>query len=190
MQLPPTVREDACGLHFAQTHVHGAVLSLGSFAACPRSESTDSARAPLCPVHAGSHFHATVPCTTLACMTTAITGKSDGKPHSTTEKLSGVIERVTFHSEESGFCVLQVKVKGHRDPMTVIGTLPQVRAGEWIEAEGRLTVDRDHGQQCKAGVLRTTAPATAIHLQSCQLLATWAPHRSPRPYAVGTFSRL
>ena len=28
------------------------------------------------------------------------------------ERLSGSVERVTFHSEESGFCVLRVKVKG------------------------------------------------------------------------------
>ncbi|WP_442923333.1 YrrC family ATP-dependent DNA helicase [Methylomonas sp. LL1] len=38
------------------------------------------------------------------------------------EKLQGSIERVTFHSEASGFCVLRVKVKGHRDLITVIGS--------------------------------------------------------------------
>lgn len=94
-------------------------------------------------------------------MTTTITGKSDGRPHGAMEPLNGLIERVTFHSDESGFCVLRVKAKGHRDQQTVIGTLPQVRAGEWFEAQGRWTVDRDHGQQFKAEVLRTTAPATA-----------------------------
>jgi exodeoxyribonuclease V alpha subunit len=30
------------------------------------------------------------------------------------ENLQGAIERVTFHSEASGFCVLRVKVKGYR----------------------------------------------------------------------------
>jgi exodeoxyribonuclease V alpha subunit len=94
-------------------------------------------------------------------MTIAMTGKSDNKPRGAMEQLSGLIERVTFHSEESGFCVLQVKVRGHRDLVTAIGVTPQVRAGEWIEAEGRWTVDRDHGQQFKAEVLRTTGPATA-----------------------------
>jgi len=29
-----------------------------------------------------------------------------------TEEISGLIERVTFHNDESGFCVLQVKVGG------------------------------------------------------------------------------
>ncbi len=94
-------------------------------------------------------------------MTTAMTGKSDGKPHGAMEQLSGLIERVTFHSDESGFCVLRVKAKGHRDQQTVVGTLPQVRAGEWFEAEGKWMVDRTHGQQFKAEILRTTAPTTA-----------------------------
>ena len=76
------------------------------------------------------------------------------------ERVGGLVERVTFHNDESGFCVLRIKAKGHRDLVTVIGTLPQVRAGEWLEAEGWWTIDRDHGQQFKAQVLRTTSPDT------------------------------
>ncbi len=38
------------------------------------------------------------------------------------ERLSGSVERVTFHSEESGFCVLRVKVKGHRELVTILGS--------------------------------------------------------------------
>ena len=41
------------------------------------------------------------------------------------EQLSGLIERITFHSKESGFCVLRVRVRGHRDQPTVVGTLSQ-----------------------------------------------------------------
>ena len=29
-----------------------------------------------------------------------------------TEKIYGLIERVTFHNDESGFCVLRVKTRG------------------------------------------------------------------------------
>jgi hypothetical protein len=57
------------------------------------------------------------------------------------ESLEGLIERVTFHSPESGFCVLRVKVRGNRDMVTVIGTLAQVRAGEWIQAQGVWAID-------------------------------------------------
>jgi exodeoxyribonuclease V alpha subunit len=39
------------------------------------------------------------------------------------EEVSGSIERVTFHNDENGFCVLRVKVRGHRDEVTVLGSL-------------------------------------------------------------------
>lgn len=38
------------------------------------------------------------------------------------EPLAGLVERVTFHSAETGFCVLRVKVRGHRDLVTVLGS--------------------------------------------------------------------
>jgi exodeoxyribonuclease V alpha subunit len=33
---------------------------------------------------------------------------------SPTEALAGLVERVTFHNAENGFCVLRVKVRGQR----------------------------------------------------------------------------
>ena len=36
------------------------------------------------------------------------------------ESLSGLVERVTYFNEENGFAVLKVKVKGHRDPVTIV----------------------------------------------------------------------
>jgi len=53
-----------------------------------------------------------------------------------TEQISGVIERVTFHNDDSGFCELRVKTKGHREETTIVGSLPSVAAGEWLVAEG------------------------------------------------------
>ena len=46
------------------------------------------------------------------------------------KQLAGLVERVTFHNDESGFSVLRIKARGHRDLVTVVGTLPEVRAGE------------------------------------------------------------
>src|SRR5262245_23000078 len=40
------------------------------------------------------------------------------------EHLACSVERVTFHSEETGFCVLRVKVRGHRELVTVVVTAP------------------------------------------------------------------
>ena len=41
------------------------------------------------------------------------------------EVLAGIIERVTYHNAENGFCVLRAKARGHRDVVTVIGPVPQ-----------------------------------------------------------------
>ena len=37
------------------------------------------------------------------------------------EALAGLVERVTFHNADSGFCVLRVKARGQRDLVTVVG---------------------------------------------------------------------
>ena len=42
----------------------------------------------------------------------------------------------------------------------MIGTLPQVVAGEWLKASGTWTVDRDHGPQFKATHLETVPPSS------------------------------
>jgi len=71
-----------------------------------------------------------------------------------------MVERVTFFNEESGFCVLRVKASGHRDLVTVVGSLPSVSAGEWIAAEGTWVRDREYGLQLKAATLRAVPPTT------------------------------
>ncbi len=77
------------------------------------------------------------------------------------ERLSGIIERVTFHNPENGFAVLRVQVSGRRGLYTVVGSLPSAVVGEYIEAGGEWVQDREHGQQFKADELRTTPPHTA-----------------------------
>ena len=80
---------------------------------------------------------------------------------STQEVLAGLIERVTYHNTENGFCFLRAKARGHRDPMTVVGHAAAIAAGEWITASGEWINDRTHGQQFKARFLRTSLPDSA-----------------------------
>ena len=75
--------------------------------------------------------------------------------------VTGLIERVTFFNEETGFCVLRVKAGGHRDLVTVVGSLPSVSAGEWITAEGVWVRDKEYGLQLRATTLHTVPPTTA-----------------------------
>ena len=76
------------------------------------------------------------------------------------EVLAGLVERVTFHNGENGFCVLRAKARGHRDLVTVVGHAAIISAGEWITASGEWINDRAHGQQFKARFLKTSVPSS------------------------------
>jgi exodeoxyribonuclease V alpha subunit len=76
------------------------------------------------------------------------------------DALSGQVERVTFHNEETGFCILKVKVQGRKEPVAVLGSLPSVAPGEWVTAQGTWEKDRDHGIQLKAHKLKTQPPTS------------------------------
>ena len=76
------------------------------------------------------------------------------------EPLSGLVERVTFHSPDTGFCVLRVKVRGHRDLVTVTGSAATVQAGEYLHASGRWENSRDYRLQFKAAFMRSSLPTT------------------------------
>ena len=93
----------------------------------------------------------------------AMTRNSDSQPQpvsSAQEVLAGLVERVTYHNADNGFCVLRVKARGHRDLVTTVGHAATVSAGEWITASGEWTNDRTHGQQFKARFLRSSAPTS------------------------------
>jgi exodeoxyribonuclease V alpha subunit len=86
------------------------------------------------------------------------------KPHaepSTQDVLAGLVERVTYHNAENGFCVLRAKARWHREMVTVVGHAATIAAGEWITASGEWVNDRTHGQQFKARFLRTSPPTSA-----------------------------
>jgi len=83
-----------------------------------------------------------------------------------------VIERVTFHNEENGFCVLRVKVRGHRDDVTVLGSLPSVNAGEWLEAEAGGS-RQGARLQFKTRLMKTVPPTT-VEASSGTSAAAWS----------------
>lgn len=75
--------------------------------------------------------------------------------------LEGTIEHVTFHAEDTGFCVLKIKSKSHKTLIPLVGSFPVVMAGGWVEAHGQWVHDRRFGQQFKASRLEIKEP-TAI----------------------------
>ena len=74
--------------------------------------------------------------------------------------MAGLVERVTHHNAESGFCVSRIKARGQCDLVTVVGHAASISAGAWVQMRGTWINDRMHGLQCKAAFLRASAPTT------------------------------
>ncbi len=91
--------------------------------------------------------------------------KSSNTSGSSIETISGVIERVTFHSEESGFCVLKVKTKEQRDLVTIVGSSMTVTPGEYVDATGHWITNREYGLQFQAQELRLVLPSTLAGIE-------------------------
>ena len=81
------------------------------------------------------------------------------------DRLSGLVERVTFHNGENGYCVLRLKVKGERDLVTVLGHTPTVTPGEYAAATGNWVTDREHGRQFRAVFLKISPPNTLTGIE-------------------------
>ncbi|MFP3029380.1 MAG: ATP-dependent RecD-like DNA helicase [Arsenophonus sp.] len=74
--------------------------------------------------------------------------------------LEGIVERVIFHSERSGFFVIKAKVSTHKDLITVTGNTASITAGEYIECIGTWLNDINYGLQFKANHIKTIIPTT------------------------------
>jgi hypothetical protein len=62
-----------------------------------------------------------------------------------TEVLAGLVDRVTFHNSENGFCVLRIKARGQRDLITLVGHAAMISAGEFVQASGSW-INRPHSR--------------------------------------------
>ena len=61
--------------------------------------------------------------------------------------LDGTVERITFYNPTNGFSVVRLRVRGRRDPIAVVGTLPAAQPGEQLALRGRWQTDPRHGAQ-------------------------------------------
>jgi exodeoxyribonuclease V alpha subunit len=87
------------------------------------------------------------------------------RPLPVLDQLAGLVERVTFHNEENGFCVLRLKVKGERELITLIGHTPTVSPGEYASASGQWVADREHGRQFRAVFVKISPPTTLAGIE-------------------------
>jgi exodeoxyribonuclease V alpha subunit len=88
------------------------------------------------------------------------------QPTAEPEKLSGIVNRITFHSTESGYTIL--KVSSYQKPIeevTVLVHQSKVFAGATLDFYGEWTDHPSYGRQFKANWVVERKPATANALE-------------------------
>jgi exodeoxyribonuclease V alpha subunit len=82
-----------------------------------------------------------------------------------TEHLQGIVERVTYHAEESGYSVARLKVPSHADLVTIVGRFPSLAAGQTLRVTGFWREHPKFGQQFQVVSAQETKPATLTGLE-------------------------
>ena len=81
------------------------------------------------------------------------------------ETLTGTVERITYHNEETGYTVARLTPEGKEDLVTVVGPMMGVNVGETIRCYGHWTVHPRYGRQFRAIQVETVYPATLAGLE-------------------------
>jgi len=85
-------------------------------------------------------------------------------PHPQVE-LQGQIERLTFYNEENGFTVAQIRVRGQRQLVTIVGTLVSPKPGERLRLRGEWRLHPKFGEQFQFSQAETLFPATVSGIE-------------------------
>lgn len=78
------------------------------------------------------------------------------------EILTGTIESVVYHNDDTGYTVCSVFQNGHKGepPVTLVGNSVAVWAGEEIHAKGEWTRHKQHGRQFQAAEMTCITPTS------------------------------
>jgi len=86
--------------------------------------------------------------------------------------LRGVVERITYHSEETGYTVAKLAPEqrpSHLPPwqteVALVGTMMGVTVGESVEVRGRWTMHAEYGKQFNVETMRSVLPATVAGME-------------------------
>src|SRR5436309_9935522 len=82
-----------------------------------------------------------------------------------TEHLQGIVERVTYHAQDSGYSVARLKVPSHSDLVTIVGRFPSISAGQTLRVMGFWREHPKYGRQFQCLHAQETKPATLTGLE-------------------------
>jgi exodeoxyribonuclease V alpha subunit len=80
--------------------------------------------------------------------------------NSTLDTVVGTIEKIVFFNKENGYTVARLIQKKGTLPITIIGYLPDLRAGERIQAQGRKEDNSKFGPQFRVSAYEIIPPSS------------------------------
>lgn len=81
------------------------------------------------------------------------------------ESLRGVVERITYANEETGYSVIKIKAKGYIDLVTVVGSMATVNVGAVITIKGFWSSNPKYGRQFDAKEWEESLPASIYGIE-------------------------
>lgn len=82
-----------------------------------------------------------------------------------TDYLTGVIERITFHSEETGYTVARLQMSRAKELTTVVGNFANIQAGQTLKLAGIWKEHPKYGSQFQVNNYHETKPATLTGIE-------------------------
>ncbi|ACK70824.1 helicase, RecD/TraA family [Gloeothece citriformis PCC 7424] len=83
----------------------------------------------------------------------------------TPESLTGVVERITYHAEESGYTVARIQCPRAKELVTVVGNFANIQAGQTLQLKGIWKNHPQYGQQFEVQQYTETKPATLTGME-------------------------
>ena len=79
--------------------------------------------------------------------------------------LTGVIERITFHSIESGYTVARFNTGNVKQLTTIVGSFANIQAGQTLQVQGEWREHPQYGSQFQVVKYQETKPATLTGIE-------------------------
>ncbi|MBW2449056.1 MAG: ATP-dependent RecD-like DNA helicase, partial [Deltaproteobacteria bacterium] len=80
--------------------------------------------------------------------------------HLPTTIIEGELERITYFNAENHFTIAKLKTSKTNNIVTIVGTMPAVKPGQFLKMEGTWEIHPKYGQQFKIQSYKEILPAT------------------------------
>ena len=81
------------------------------------------------------------------------------------ETITGVVERLTFYSEESGYTVARLTRSSIKDLTTIVGSFANIQPGQTLQLTGFWREHPQYGPQFQVNNYKETKPATLTGIE-------------------------